>query len=43
MGPFVLHAEGKAAESSAGVGRGREGGERLWGRVKGEVEEAMTP
>lgn len=41
MGLFVLHAEGKAAECSGGVGRGREGGERLWGRVKVEIA-AMT-
>lgn len=32
---FVLHAEGKAAECSVGVGRGREGGERLWGKGEG--------
>lgn len=37
MGLFVLHAEGKAAECSVGVGGGREGGERLWGRVKVEI------
>lgn len=41
MGPFVLHAKGKAVECSAGVGRGREGGERLWGKVKVKTE-AMT-
>lgn len=41
MGLFVLHAEGKAAECSVGVGRGREGGERQWGRVKVEIA-AMT-
>lgn len=41
MGLFVLHAEGKAAECSVGVGRGGEDGERLWGRVKVETA-AMT-
>lgn len=41
MGPFVLHAKGKSAECSAGVGRGREGGERLWRKVKVKTE-AMT-
>lgn len=32
MGLFVLQAEGKAAECSVGVGRGREGGKK--GREK---------
>lgn len=41
MGLFVLQAEGKAAECSVGVGRGREGRKRVWGRVKEEIA-AMT-
>lgn len=41
MGLFVLHAEGKAAECFVGVGRGRESGERQWGRVNIEIA-AMT-